>query len=169
MFYCLCDDKLKQVSNLSVINDARRWSVARLPVKSWDGNHYAHVRRVVTELVSERVSCHPISQPACQRHCHWLLDIQGVTWADFHALIIARYGPVLPKDSGYDAIIEAEIIAYMEIPPQEVEVNTDNNKVATPEDSSVIIIANDDDEEDAKEEIEDVEVNPEEILFGNDD
>ncbi|GMN21891.1 hypothetical protein TIFTF001_045573 [Ficus carica] len=29
------------VSNLSAIFDARRWSVARLPVKSWDGNHYA--------------------------------------------------------------------------------------------------------------------------------
>ncbi|GMN70173.1 hypothetical protein TIFTF001_039218 [Ficus carica] len=98
-----------------------------------------------------------------------LLDIQGVTWADFHALIIARYGPVPPKVSGYDAIIEAEIIAYMEIPPQEVEASTDNNKVATPEDSLVIIIANDDDEEDAEEKIEDIEVNPEEILFGNDD
>ncbi|GMN70241.1 hypothetical protein TIFTF001_039285 [Ficus carica] len=45
----------------------------------------------------------------------------------------------------------------------------DNNKVATPEDSPVIIIANDDDEEDAEEEIEDVEVKPEDILFGNDD
>ncbi|GMN25241.1 hypothetical protein TIFTF001_050366 [Ficus carica] len=95
--------------------------------------------------------------------------------SNFHALIIARYGPVLSKVSGYDAIIEAEIIAYMEIPPQEVETNAENNKVdladflANAEDSPVIIIANDDDEEDAEEEIEDVEVNPEEILFGNDD
>nr|GMN19783.1 hypothetical protein TIFTF001_045232 [Ficus carica] len=44
-----------------------------------------------------------------------------------------------------------------------------NNKVASPKDSPVFIIANDDDEEDAEEEIEDVEVNPEEILFGNND
>ena len=42
-----------------------------------------------------------------------LPDIQGIIWADFHALIIARYGPVLPKVLGCDAIIEAEIIAYM--------------------------------------------------------
>ncbi|GMN31307.1 hypothetical protein TIFTF001_046504 [Ficus carica] len=83
---------------------------------------------------------------------------------DFHALILARYGPMLAKVSGYDAIIKAEIIAYME-----VETNAENNKVdladflAIAEDSPVIIIANDDDEENVEEEIEDVEVNPEEI------
>ncbi|GMN24356.1 hypothetical protein TIFTF001_040560 [Ficus carica] len=42
-----------------------------------------------------------------------LPDIQGVTWADFRALIIARYGLLLPKVSRSDAIIEVEIKAYM--------------------------------------------------------
>ena len=67
------------------------------------------------------------------------------------------------------------VFPLQEIPPQEVEANADSNKVdlvdflATPEDPLVIIITSDDDEEDAKKEIEDVEDDPEEILFGNDD
>ncbi|GMN18990.1 hypothetical protein TIFTF001_042795 [Ficus carica] len=99
----------------------------------------AYVRRVVTELVSERVSCLPVSQSAFQRHCHsaWLYDMerifrifhieaylqvslasrcltrdarlwwmtlgeramQGDSWAEFRALIIARYGPLPNEDA----------------------------------------------------------------------
>ncbi|GMN47853.1 hypothetical protein TIFTF001_017030 [Ficus carica] len=34
------------------------------------GYYTAYVNRVVTELVSERVSCLPVSQSACQHHNH---------------------------------------------------------------------------------------------------
>ncbi|GMN51316.1 hypothetical protein TIFTF001_020458 [Ficus carica] len=116
-----------------------------------------------------------------------LPDIQGVTWADFRALIIARYGLLLPKVSGSDVIIEVEIIAYMvrvaapeddylPVPVDDTGIpkplfEGDNNKVdpvdflAAPKDSPVIIIASDDDEEDAEEVIEDIEDDPKEILF----
>ncbi|GMN64930.1 hypothetical protein TIFTF001_033989 [Ficus carica] len=120
-----------------------------------------------------------------------LPDIQGVTWADFRAFIIARYGLLLSKVSESDSIIEVEIIAYMirvaapeddylPVPVDDAGIpkplfEGDNNKVdpidflATPKDSPVIIIASDDNEEDAEEEIEDIEDDPEEILFCNDD
>ncbi|GMN23821.1 hypothetical protein TIFTF001_045816 [Ficus carica] len=87
-----------------------------------------------------------------------------------------------------DAIMEAKIISYMvQVAAQEDDyllVPIDDAGIPEPlDDPPIIIIANDDDEEDVeeevekeweefegmKEEIKDVEDDPEEILFGDDD
>ncbi|GMN70153.1 hypothetical protein TIFTF001_039195 [Ficus carica] len=197
------------VSNLSAIFDARQWSVARLPMKSWDGNHYTFyfnyswyqsgfpaiqfhsLPASATVIVFHGMSpllidgtrktislarwledmeiifrvCHIESAPSSSAsHTLWASAAKGFRIRCYYR----------GRDNSIYGISSGPEHAYLPAPIDDAGIleplfESDNNKVATPEDSPGIIIANDDDEEDTEEEIEDVEVNPEKILFGNDD
>ncbi|GMN19793.1 hypothetical protein TIFTF001_045234, partial [Ficus carica] len=178
------------VSNLSAIFDARRWSVARLSVESWDGNHYAFyfnyswyqsgfpaiqfhsLPASATVIGGSRIWRSSFEFATSKAHLQVVLA-SSTLWASAAKGFRIRcyYGG---RNNSIYGISSGPEHDYLPAPIDDADIpeplfERGNNKVASPKDSPVFIIANDDDEEDAEEEIEDVEVNPEEILFGNND